>query len=161
MRREDVLFRDVKTKFPDRNGTREVNDVMPRSVGWGFWDLRKSCELSSCLRTRKLRFRPGRGQMTWCTTGAVRWLGESWQCKSSQHRKIVSLSPHVKKPLTQRAFVQIFIGLYWLKIRICIIYFISENRKYTQYLEQTHGHVHTKMALAFSQNKLTLGGIEI
>ena len=45
------------------------------------------------------------GQTTLCVTGAARWLVElfeNWRCKSSQHRKIVSLSPHVEKPLTQK-----------------------------------------------------------
>ena len=31
----------------------------------------------------------------------VGWV-ETWRCKSTQHRKIVSLSPHVGKPLFQR-----------------------------------------------------------
>ena len=29
-RGEDVSFRDVKIKIPDKNGTRDVNDVMHR-----------------------------------------------------------------------------------------------------------------------------------
>ena len=43
-----------------------MNDVMSRSTE-DFGDLKKS---------EKLRFRPGRGQMTLCTTGAMRWVGE-------------------------------------------------------------------------------------
>ena len=35
----------------------------------------------------------------------VGWV-ESWQCKSSQHRNIVSLSPHVEKPLTQKGNIK-------------------------------------------------------
>ena len=34
---------------------------------------------------------------------------------------------------------------------------MSENTKFTQYLEQTHRHIHTKMQQTCSENKLTLG----
>ena len=61
MRGEDVSFRDVKIKIPDRNWDQGMW-VMSRtgSVGWGFWDLRKSrveflrsngkVEIQSCAR---------------------------------------------------------------------------------------------------------------
>ena len=39
-------------------------------------------------------------------------------------------------------FVQLFISSYRLKIYI--VYIISYNTKFTQYFEQTHGHVQTK-----------------
>ena len=44
------------------------------SVGWVFGDLRKSSELSSCLRTERLTFEARRGQTNLCATGAARWL---------------------------------------------------------------------------------------
>ena len=44
----------------------------------------------------------------------VGWV-ESWRCKSSHHRKIVSLSPHVEKPLRKR----------WIKFREFCIFRIS------------------------------------
>ena len=71
-----VSFRDVKIKIPDRNCDQGMW-VMSRtgSVGWGFWDSRKSSELSSCLRKRESRFRARRGQTNLCATGAARWLG--------------------------------------------------------------------------------------
>ena len=34
---------------------------------------------------------------------------------------------------------------------------MSYNTKFSQYLEQTHGHVHTKMQQVCCENKLTLG----
>ena len=36
----------------------------------------------------------------------VGWV-ESWRCKSSQHRKIVSLSPHVEKPFNSRRWIKV------------------------------------------------------
>ena len=36
-----------------------------------------------------------------CEAPGVGWV-ESWRCKSSQHRKIVSLSPHVDKPFNSK-----------------------------------------------------------
>ena len=37
----------------------------------------------------------------------VGWV-ESWRRKSSQHRKIVSLSPHVEKPLNSKKWIKVF-----------------------------------------------------
>ena len=54
------------------------------------------------------------------------------------------------------SFVQLFISLYWLKIRIYIVDIMSWNTKFTQYLVQTHRHVHTKIQV-YGENKLTLG----
>ena len=36
----------------------------------------------------------------------VGWV-ESWRCKSSQHRKIASLSPHVEKPLNSKRWIKV------------------------------------------------------
>ena len=36
----------------------------------------------------------------------VGWV-ESWRCKSSQHRKIVSLSRHVEKPLNSKRWIKV------------------------------------------------------
>ena len=36
----------------------------------------------------------------------VGWV-ESWRCKSSQHRKIVSLPPHVGKPLNSKRWIKV------------------------------------------------------
>ena len=36
----------------------------------------------------------------------VCWV-ESWRCKISQHRKIVSLSPHVEKPLNSKRWIKV------------------------------------------------------
>ena len=36
----------------------------------------------------------------------IGWV-ESWGCKSSQHRKIVSLSPHVEKPLISKRWIKV------------------------------------------------------
>ena len=89
--REDVSFRDVKIKIPDWNWDQGMWVTSHTgSVGWGFWDLRKSRS-----------WVPASEQESWDSE-----LGEAIRicalCKSSQLRKIVSLSPYVKKPLTQR-----------------------------------------------------------
>ena len=78
------------------------------SVGWGFLGFEKSSELSSCLRTRESGFRAG-ARPDEC--GALRaprvgWV-EGWRCKSSQHRKSVSLSPHVEKPWNSKRWIRI------------------------------------------------------
>ena len=39
-------------------------------------------------------------------TPRVGWA-ECWRCKSSQHRKIVSLSPHVEKPLNSKRWIKV------------------------------------------------------
>ena len=39
--REDVTIRDVIIKTLDRNGTGDVNDIMPGSDGLGFLDILK------------------------------------------------------------------------------------------------------------------------
>ena len=36
----------------------------------------------------------------------VGWV-ETWRCKSSRHRKIVSLSPHVEKPLNSKRWIKV------------------------------------------------------
>ena len=89
-RREDVSFRDIKIKMPDRG---DVNDVMHRKRGLRIfaiwekavcWDFASEEEgwLSDLGEDRRL-----------CVLWAPRvgWF-ESWRYKSSQHRKIVWLS---------------------------------------------------------------------
>ena len=49
-------------------------------------------------------------------------------------------------------FVQLLISLYRLKIRIYIIHIMCKSTKFTQYLEQTNRHVHTKMQQTYSRN---------
>ena len=99
-RGEDVSFRDVKIKILDRNCYQGM--WMTSRTGSVGWDLSKSSELSSCLRTRELRFRPVRARRL-CALRAPRvGLVESWRCKRSQHRKIVSLSPHIEKPFNSK-----------------------------------------------------------
>ena len=109
-RGEDASFRDVKIKIPDLN----INQGMwvtsrTRSVGWGFGDLRKSSELSSCLRTRESTSRPGRGQTNLCATGTRALVGlRADDVKAAQHRKIVSLSrPHVEKNLNSKRWIKV------------------------------------------------------
>ena len=73
-----------------------VNDVIHRILG----DLRKSNELSSSLGWRRLTFRAWQGQTTLCATGLrVGWV------RNSQHRKIVSLSPHDEKPFNSKKWI--------------------------------------------------------
>ena len=79
-----MSFRDVKIKIPDRNWNQGMW-VTSRtgSVGWGFGDLRKRESWDSDL---------GEARRLWALQApCVGWV-ESWRFKSSQHRKIVSLS---------------------------------------------------------------------
>ena len=86
-----------------------VNDIMPRSVGWGFWDLEKSVSWVPASEQESRDSELGKARRI-CALRAshVGWL-ESWRCKSSQHRKIVSLSlsPHVKKPLNSKRWIKV------------------------------------------------------
>ena len=50
-----MSFTDVEIKSQIGIETREANDVMPGSAE-DFGDLRKVCELSSCLGRRRLTF---------------------------------------------------------------------------------------------------------
>ena len=83
------------------NGAGDVNDVMPRSDGLGFFViLNKSSELRFGLGRSDLIFGPGWGWSIYELRDArARWLSkwvESWRWTNSQHRKIVSLSPCVE-----------------------------------------------------------------
>lgn len=51
--------------------------------------------------------------------------------------------------------IKLLCGLYWLKIRIHIVYIIF-FKNFTHYLEQMHRHVQTKLQQACSKNKLRL-----
>ena len=46
-------------------GQGYVNDVMPGSDGWGFWDLKNNSELRFGLRRGKLIFGARRGETSW------------------------------------------------------------------------------------------------
>ena len=56
----------------------------------------------------------------------VGWV-ESWRCKSSQHRKIVSLSlsPHVEKPLNSKRWIKVS---YLNQFRECRVFRIPYNQ---------------------------------
>ena len=61
------------------------------------------------------------GEARWiCVLRALRigWV-ESWRCKSSQHRKIVSLSSHVEKPLNSKRWIKV---LYLNQFRECCVF---------------------------------------
>ena len=95
---ERMSFRDVKIKIPDRNW-----DHAPEA--WAeIWEKAVSCvpasekgwlsELGKARRLFALR------------APHVGWVA-SWWCKSSQHRKIVSLSPLVEKPLNTKRWIKV------------------------------------------------------
>ena len=92
---EDVSFRDVKIKIPDRNWDQGI--WVTSCTGSVGWDLRKSSELSSASEEEGWLLELGEARRI-CALRVlhVGWV-ESWRCKSSQCRKIVSLSPHVEK----------------------------------------------------------------
>ena len=82
---EDVSFRDVKIKIPDRKKwLGDVNDVMHRKRARRiFWDLRKVRELSFSVRRRRLTFGARRDQTSSLWRGAARVGGGGGQMEKS------------------------------------------------------------------------------
>ena len=80
---------------------------MSGSVGWGFWDLRKA-ESWVPASERESRYSELAEARRICAWRALRfgWV-ESWRYKNSQHRKIVSLSFHVEKPLNSKRWIKV------------------------------------------------------
>ena len=98
--REDVSFRDVKIKIPDRNWDQGMW-WRHASEAWAeIWEKAVSWVPASERESRDSDLREARRI---CALRAlhVGWV-ESWWCQSSQHRKIVCLSPHVEKPINSK-----------------------------------------------------------
>ena len=93
-------FRDVTIKIPareydqgceSRHAPEEWAEIWEKSVSW-VPAREEEGWLSELVVARRL-----------CALLAPRftWV-ESWRCKSSQHRRIMSLSPYVEKPLNSK-----------------------------------------------------------
>ena len=92
----DMSFRDVTIKIPDRgyyqgcewrSAPEAWAEIWEKSVCWiPAWE--EEGWLSGLVVARRI-----------CVLRAPRisWV-ESWRCKSSQHRRIVSLSPYIERP---------------------------------------------------------------
>ena len=83
-------------------------------------DLRKVCELSFCLRRRRLTFGAHRGLAAGAARGVcvcVRETGGRWK---SQHRKIVFISPYVEKPLNSKVIKSFVPELRSRKCFLCL-----------------------------------------
>ena len=105
---EDALFTDVKIKPLIENRTRGVNNVMHRKRVqriFGIWEKTESWVPASERESRDWELGEAR-RLCALRAPRVGWV-ESWRCKSSQHRKIVSLSPHVEKPLTSKRWIKV------------------------------------------------------
>ena len=68
----------------------------------------------------------------------VGWV-ESWRCKSSQHRKIVSLSPHVEKPFNSKVIKSFVPELRSRKVFrvsgfLCYLYMSYEHSMYISHI---------------------------
>ena len=126
-----VSFRDVKIKFPDRNWDPVIGDVTHRKHGLRFEEKQlvefergsRDLELGEARRRCALR-------APWFA-----WV-ESWRCKSSLHRKIVRLSPHVEKPLNSKVIKSFVPELRGQKIFcvsgfLCYPYMSYEHSMYT------------------------------
>ena len=77
------------------------------SVGWGFGDLRKAVSWVPASERESRDSELGETRRI-CALRAphVGWF-ECWRCKSSQHRKVVSLSLHVEKPLKSKRWIKV------------------------------------------------------
>ena len=99
-------------------GPGGVNDVMHRRRGlriWGIWEKSVSWVPASKWESRNSELGEARRicalrapRVGWVGLG---WVGlgwvENWRCKSSQHRKIMSLSLHVRKPLNSKSWIKV------------------------------------------------------
>ena len=80
-----------------------MNDVTHRKRGlriWGFEEKAVSWVPASERESRHSELGEAR-RICALRAPRVGWV-ESWRCKSSQHRKIVSLSPHVEKTFNSK-----------------------------------------------------------
>ena len=82
-------------------GLRDVNDVMHRKLG--IWEKAVSWVPASERESRDSELGEAR-RICALRAPCVSWV-KSWRCKSSQHRKIMCLSPHVELPLNSKCFV--------------------------------------------------------
>ena len=64
---------------------------------------------------------------------SVGWV-ESWRCKSSQHRKIVFLSPHIEKPLNSKRWIKVS---YLNQFRVFVFLYMFMNILWTMCLFHT------------------------
>ena len=73
----------------------------------------------------------------------VGWV-ESWRCKSSQHRKIVSLSPHIEKPLNSKRWIKVS---YLNQFRVFgfLYMFMNILWSYVYFTNPYHGYVTIKL----------------
>ena len=80
--------------------TRDVGDVTPRKRGLRF---EKSQLVEFLPGIKKVDFHGPSWPDEFVRYGRRAFVGfESWLCKSSQHRRIVSLSPYVEKPFNSK-----------------------------------------------------------
>ena len=95
-RGEDVSFRDVKIKIPDRKIWQGgVNDVMHRKRArriWGIWEKSGSWVFAS----------EEEGWLSELAEALRRVPHVVWGRWKNQHRKIVYLSPYVEKPFNSK-----------------------------------------------------------
>ena len=107
---EDVTITDVTIKTPDRNGTGDVNDVMPGSDGLRILGFEKKT-VEFWTETNRVDF------WTWVRSVHLGIVGcacalvgsESWWCMNSQHSKKLCLSlvmsENIKLKKVNKSFV--------------------------------------------------------
>ena len=128
VRREDVSFRDVKIKIPDRNLASQWVTSRTGSVGL---DLRKVSELSFSVRRRKLTF-----GVRWGLAVGARMVASRWK---SQHRKIVYHSPYVGKPLNSKVIKSFVPELRNRVFRVSgFRYYLYMSYEYSMYISHIH-----------------------
>ena len=92
---EDVSFRDVKIKIPDRNVTREMwMTPCTGSVRGGFWGFEKSQWVEFLPPRKTVDFRSLLRPCGGCRT----WFGADGKVSIER----LCLSPHVKKPFNSK-----------------------------------------------------------
>ena len=87
----------------------------------------------------------------------VGWV-ESWRCKSSQHRKIVCLSPHVKKPLNSKRWIKVSYLNQFREFRVLdslCLFHISVYYGYVTQQQQKRRVAHQNSPVSFTWHKTT------
>ena len=125
----------------------DVNDVMPGSAGWGFWDLRKA--VSWVPASEEEGWLSGLVEARPVVCGWVpHVVGGRWK---SQHRKIVLLSPHVEKPLNSKRWIKVSYLNQFHVFGFLYMFLWTFYEHYIYFTYLYHGYV-TDISISYSAN---------
>ena len=88
----------------------------------------------------------------------VGWV-ESWRCKSSQHRKIVSLPPHIKKPFNSKRWIKVSYLNQFRECRVFRIPYVYFTHLYIMGMLQKAYYVRCQNCSILNYSVLELWGV--